>query len=155
MYISVKIRGKTAKINSDHISVLLPEDHGIILSNGDREALSLDDYNEIEAALFPKRKKVAGVNSEKAELLQKLHTLVKGKSAVIPTPERIQKLNKLLLTFSEDQLITAATNIGNDKFLQGENDRNTRYGKIDFLLRPEKAAQWAEFKPEDKRKPLF
>ena len=53
------------------------------------------------------------------------------------------------------KIIKAATNIGQDKFLQGENDNHKRYGDIDYLLRPDKAAKYAEIDTTQKRKPMF
>jgi hypothetical protein len=52
---------------------------------------------------------------------------------------------------TKELLIKAATNIGKDAFLQGENDRNKRFGDIDYLLRPDKAAKWSEDQAEKKK----
>lgn len=51
------------------------------------------------------------------------------------TEERKRKLKLRLKTFTAVDLLRASTIVGNDPFLQGENDAGKRYGDIDYLLR--------------------
>lgn len=53
-------------------------------------------------------------------------------------PERIKALRRLLKTFSYDEILSAATAIGKDAWLQGDNPQSKRYGDIDYLLRSAK-----------------
>lgn len=154
MYVSVTIHSQAVKVNTDHIQMLWPDECKFTVAGRDF-ILTTEAYDDLEAAIFPKRKKVSKENSELLSFFNDLHRLTGGKVDAILTPGRQKKLTELLKTFSKEQLITAATNIGNDKWLQGENDNNKRYGDIDYLLRPDKAAKWAEYKSEDKRRKLF
>jgi hypothetical protein len=138
----------------------------VVLNSGDVIDLSEKEYNELHAKVFPP-KKVADKGEPAYELLQKLHALTGGKNAAVLTPQRSKKLLALIdimrgtgkdkLTPAEAvaKIVKAAENIGKDKFLQGENDNHKRYGDVDYLLRPDKAAKYAEINPEDKRKNMF
>lgn len=154
MWVTVNYKDQPARINTDFIILLRPEQHTLTLSSGDHMKLSEKDYGEVEATLFPKRKKYSSDDTEIAAFLNELHRLTGGKNEAILTPQRKKKLLALLQSMTKEQLITSATNIGKDAFLQGENDRHKRYGDVDFLLRPDKAAKYAEV-DENKRKKLF
>lgn len=125
--------------------------------SGESASLSVESYNELEKTLFPKRKAYSKDDTELAEFLDKLHKLTGGKNEAILTPQRNKKLKFLidLKSMGREKLIAAATNIGKDEWLQGKNDNNKRYGDIDYLLRPDKAAKWAEVNPEDKKRKMF
>lgn len=59
------------------------------------------------------------------------------------SPERHKKMLARLKNFSHDQLIIAAKAIKADPFMQGRNDRGTKYGTIDYLVRnDEKLEYW-------------
>lgn len=154
----IKISGDyTAKLNTDFIAVLYPEEKTVMLSSGDRLALSEGDYNEVEAALFPTRKKVAKANTSAAEFLTRLHNLTGGKGSALASPKRLRALQALLLIegMTPEKLVISATNIGKDEWLQGKNDNKKRYGDLDFLLRPDKAVKYAEISPEDRKRKMF
>lgn len=157
MWTTIRIGEKTAKINTDFIALLYPDDHAIVVTSGKAYVLPQEDYNEIEKVIFPTRKKVAKTNEHAAELLTKLNYLVGGKQPPLISPKRLKALATILAIdgMTEDKLIIAATNLGQDKWQQGENDRKTRYGDLDFLLRIDKATKYAEMTPQDKRKKMF
>lgn len=165
MWVSLKNENSVVKINTDFITLLYPENKLVVLSSGNELALSDDDYEELHNTMFPTRKKVAKDDTKLAELLNKLHRLTGGKNDAILTPQRKKKLNDLIIGMTPqgtndtqvaiEKIIIAATNIGRDKWLQGENEAHKRWGDVDYLLRPDKAAKWAEQKSEDRRKKLF
>jgi hypothetical protein len=109
-------------------------------------------------ATEPKEKQTKSdkVNKELEDLFTQLHKLTGGKGKPVFSLQREKKLNDLLTKhrMTKEQLIKAATNIGKDDFLQGQNDSNKRYGDVDYLLRPDKAAKWAEDQTE-KKKSMF
>lgn len=113
------------------------------------------DYKLLLTTLLPKETIVKD-NEPKAELqelFEQLHKLTGGKGKTVFTLGREKKLNELLTKhrLTKDNLITAATNIGKDSFLQGENDNHKRYGDIDYLLRPDKAAKWSDEQGKQKK----
>lgn len=115
------------------------------------------DYKLLLTTLLPKGKLVKDkeANSELLQLFEQLHKLTGGKGKTVFTLGREKKLNDLLTKhrMTKENLITAATNIGKDTFLQGENDNKKRYGDIDYLLRPDKAAKWSD--EQTKKKSMF
>lgn len=154
----LKFKGDyTVKLNTDFVVLLYPKDKVIVLSNGKELTLSEEDYNELEATLFPTRKTVAKANTSAAEFLTRLHNLTGGKGTALASPKRLKALKALLLIegMTPEKLVISATNIGKDEWLQGKNDNKKRYGDLDFLLRPDKAVKYAEISPEDKRKKMF
>jgi hypothetical protein len=155
MWINLTGGESSVKLNTDHITLLYPEDRRVVMSCGTQLRCTAKEYGEVEKTLFPTRKAYSKDDTALAEFLNQLHKLCGGKNEAILTPQRNKKLTDLLKSFSKDQLITAATNIGKDKFLQGENDNHKRYGDIDYLLRPDKAARYAELNPEDKKRKMF
>jgi hypothetical protein len=126
-----------------------------VFINGTAFRLSKEDYEAVEAKLSPKKKTVTKTAEALPEFLNELHKLTGGKTQVILTPQRYKKMTTLLQTMTREQLITAATHIGKDAFLQGDNENKKRYGDIDYLLRPDKAARWAEYNSNDKPKKMF
>jgi hypothetical protein len=165
MWFSPKNENSVVKINTDFIALLYPDDKMVVLSSGNELVLSDEDYEDLHNAMFPTRKKVAKDDTKLAEFLNKLHRLTGGKNDAILTPQRKKKLTDLIramtppgtndMQVAVEKITLAATNIGKDKWLQGENENNKRYGDIDFLLRPDKCARYAELSPADKRKKMF
>lgn len=65
------------------------------------------------------------------------------------TPARRTKLLTRLKTFTFGEIVNAAKIIKDDPFMQGENDRKTKYGDIDYLLRnDEKLEHWVNKAPK-------
>lgn len=122
-------------------------------------ALDLDDdsitkvYNVVSRGR--NKAEVDDSNKDLLNLFVELHKLTGGKGKPIFNVKRQNQLKFLLDSkkgnMTKEQLIMAATNIGKDAFLQGENDNNKRYGDIDYLLRQDKASKWAEATPEKKK----
>jgi hypothetical protein len=90
-----------------------------------------------------------------AELVQTLGFT----SRVMPTNGRIRKLATRLKQFSYDDVLLAATNIGQDQFLQGDNPGGRRYGDIDYLLRSDEIIDKWRTRPQtsatDSRKEML
>jgi DNA-binding transcriptional regulator YhcF (GntR family) len=80
-------------------------------------------------------------------------------SRVMPTNGRIRKLAARLKQFSYDDVLQAATNIGQDQFLQGDNPGGRRYGDIDYLLRSDEIIDKWRTRPQtsatDSRKEML
>lgn len=116
---------------------------------GGNDTLNLigDDYKKLLASVLPKEhiEKSNEPKSELLELFEELHKLTGGTGKVVFTLGREKKLHELMTKhrLTKENLITAATNIGQDAFLQGDNDSRKRYGDVDYLLRPDKAAKWS------------
>lgn len=118
-------------------------------SNSTHEVfLTIEDYQLLLSTLLPEKTKVKDVSpkSDLLELFEELHKLTGGTGKPAFTLGREKKLKELLTKhrMSKEDVIRAATNIGKDAFLQGENESKKRYGDIDYLLRPDKAAKWSE-----------
>lgn len=145
------------KINVNQIVTIMGLQ--VHFSNGLVLDLTEESIKEIETLIAPKNvhTKSDKVNEKLLELFNKLHVLTKGKGKPTFSLQREKKLNDLLTKhrMTEEQLIKAATNIGNDKFLQGDNDNNKRYGDVDYLLRPDKAAKYADLDIKEERKKMF
>lgn len=154
MFITIKNSADhDVHINFDHI-VLLDGDI-LRMSGGNNIVLEPISHAIVKSLMFPVKKtaKVAEANSELNELFDNLHKLVGGKGKAVFTLQREKKLKELLTKhrLTPENLTTAAINIKNDAFLQGDNDNKKRYGDIDYLLRPDKAAKWAEEQEKKKR----
>lgn len=145
-------------VNTDLIKSFNEHTIWFVGCENDVSIISLEDYKKLLTAVLPKKKIVKNnePKSELLELFEKLHSLTGGKGKAIFSLAREKKLSDLLTKhrMTPGLLIKAATNIGNNEFLQGKNDRDTRYGDIDYLLRPDKAAKYAEDQPE-KQKRMF
>lgn len=155
--------GQKPKVNPDHVVVIM--DKQVHFSNGLMLDLSEDSIKRLEDAHAPKNRHVEAKETdlELVSLFNKLHKLTKGKGSPTFSVKRQEQLKYLLNpkkgNMTEEALIRAATNIGNDEFLQGKNDGNggkgKRYGDIDYLLRPDKAAKYADIEVSDQKKKMF
>lgn len=131
------------------------------MNNCDIITVTPDSLKKLLSIVSPKEKSVKS-NEPKTELLElfeQLHKLTGGKGKPVFSLGREKKLKELLTKhrMTKELLIKAATNIGKDDFLQGRdpnNERSKRYGDIDYLLRPDKAAKWSEDQA-DKKKKMF
>lgn len=93
--------------------------------------------------------------SELGTFLTQLHQLLGGRGEAKLTTDRKARLTTRLKDFSKEELVQAATNLGNDEFMQGGNDSGKRYGTIDYLLRTSaNVNKWLEDQPE-KKKSMF
>ena len=157
MFIQVKTHAdQTPKININNINAIM--DNQVHFAGGLVLDLDDDSIKRIEEVIAPKDRngKSDKVDPKLQALFEKLHKLTGGKGKTVFSLQREKKLKDLLgkHRLTEEDLIRAATNIGNDDFLQGENDSKKRYGDVDYLLRPDKAAKWAE-EQEKKKKGMF
>lgn len=75
------------------------------------------------------------------------------KSKYIPTKQRQVKLKSRLQTYSYEQIKQAVTNMANDKFYRGENDRNWK-ADPDFILRSDEQIDRFLNRGTQFRKPL-
>lgn len=156
MFVKVKTNAdQEPKINVDQIVTIM----GNQVHFSNRLVLDLDDASieKINNVISRGKNKaeVTEDNKDLVELFAKLHTLTGGKGKPIFNVKRQNQLKFLLDpkkgNMTEEQLIAAATNVGKDAFLQGDNDSRKRYGDVDYLLRPDKAAKWSETNPEKKK----
>lgn len=158
MFIDVitKADSKTIQVNLAQVCWV----DGNLLTFGNGLTIEVDDSSikEINLVTAPKGKQTKSKEADPKllALFTKLHTLTKGKGKPVFSLQREKKLRDLLTKhrMTEEDLIKAATNIGNDAFLQGDNDNKKRYGDVDYLLRPDKAAKWAD-EAEKKKKGMF
>lgn len=156
MFVQVKTHAdQDPKINVDQIVTIIGNQ--VHFSNGlvlDLDDASIEKINNV-ISRGKNKAEVTEDNKDLVELFAKLHTLTGGKGKPIFNVKRQNQLKFLLDpkkgNMTKEQLITAATNIGKDAFLQGENESKKRYGDIDYLLRQDKASKWAEATPEKKK----
>jgi len=143
-------------VNTQNIDAFTPEK--IFFSSGKTMEIDETGYKKLYEKLVPRTRKTKDVapKNELNILFDELHTLTGGKGKAVFSLNREKKLNELLTKhrLTPELLKTAAKNIGKDAFLQGENDNKKRYGDIDYLLRPDKAAKWSE-EQEQKKKGMF
>lgn len=141
------------QINITNISTI----NGCVVKMNNCDILTLTDesLHELMLTIAPKEKKIKNHEPDKEllELFNELHKLTGGKGKTVFSLNREKKLKDLVTKhrMTADMLKKAATNIGKDAFLQGENDNKKRYGDIDYLLRPDKAAKWSEDQKEKKK----
>lgn len=151
-----KTNGSKAIININQI--VLFDAPNLFMTNGHEYEVGTTSEYEIKQIMFPKKytKVDKGPDNDLLELFEDLHKLTGGKGKAVFSFNREKKLKELLgkHRMTEVLLRRAATNIGNDAFLQGDNDAKKRYGDIDYLLRPDKAAKWAE-EINKKKKGMF
>lgn len=158
MFIDVitKADSKTIQVNPAQICWI--DGNQLTFGNGLTIEIDESSMKEVRLATAPKDKQTKNKEADPKllALFTKLHTLTKGKGKPVFSLQREKKLRDLLSKhrMTEEDLIKAATNIGNDAFLQGENDNKKRYGDVDYLLRPDKAAKWAD-EAEKKKKGMF
>lgn len=150
---------KDHKVKVNLAQVCLIDGATLLMSNGESVTLSSESMYELERLTAPKNRQTKSNNAdpELEALFVQLHKLTKGKGKPTFSLQREKKLKELLgkHRMTKEDLIRAATNIGNDDFLQGDNDRNKRFGDVDYLLRPDKAAKWADESNEKKKKGMF
>ena len=143
--------GKTI-INTDQIATI--EEDYIVVGMA-KVTVSKDELQKVLGAVMPRTRKTKDVapKNELNILFDELHTLTGGKGKAVFSLNREKKLNDLITKhrLTPELLKIAAENIGKDAFLQGENDSKKRYGDVDYLLRPDKAAKWSEAQPQKKR----
>lgn len=148
----------TVDINISQIALML-KDGQIKVSSGDVLRLTPESYEKLRAIIYPVKKttKNPEPKDELATLFAKLHKLTGGKGVAVFSLQREKKLSDLLgkHRLTEELLIKAATNIGKNAFLQGDNDQKVRYGNVDYLLRPDKAAKWSEDQTQKKKTGMF
>ena len=136
--------GKTI-INTDQIATI--EEDYIVVGMA-KVTVSKDELQKVLDAVMPRTRKTKDVapKNELNILFDELHTLTGGKGKAVFSLNREKKLNDLITKhrLTPEILRVAAENIGKDAFLQGDNDSKKRYGDIDYLLRPDKAAKWSE-----------
>lgn len=148
--------GTEIKINLGQVCWI--DGNQLIMGNGLTIGVDEDSQKEIELAIAPKGKQSKNNEADKELLVlfEQLHTLTGGKGKPVFSLQREKKLKDLLTKhrMTKQDLIKAATNIGKDEFLQGDNENKKRYGDVDYLLRPDKAAKWAD-EAEKKKKGLF
>lgn len=143
--------GKTI-INTDQIATI--EEDYIVVGMA-KVTVSKDELQKVLDAVMPRTRKTKDVapKNELNVLFDELHTLTGGKGKAVFSLNREKKLNDLITKhrLTPEILKVAAENIGKDAFLQGDNDSKKRYGDIDYLLRPDKAAKWSEVVVQRKR----
>ena len=143
--------GKTI-INTDQIATI--EEDYIVVGMA-KVTVSKDELQKVLDAVMPRTRKTKDVapKNELNILFDELHTLTGGKGKAVFSLNREKKLNDLITKhrLTPEILKVAAENIGKDAFLQGDNDSKKRYGDIDYLLRPDKAAKWSEVVVKRKR----
>lgn len=139
-------------VNTNRISYL--NNNKIIFDGYTIIEISEEDYNllvgelvvSVEFGEKPSRP------SQHSELLNTLNTLLGGRGEAKMTTDRKARLTSRLKDFSADELIRAATNLGNDEFMQGANDTGKRYGTIDYLIRTSaNVNKWLEDQPQKKK----
>lgn len=155
MFIEVTVTDRSQPITLNIMQIVSIEDNLVFTTDGRDHDLIPESLRKVRLAIAPKTDSIKN-NQPKRELLElfeRLHRLTGGKGNTVFSLQREKKLNDLLTKhrMTPELLIKAATNIGNDDFLQGENDNHKRYGDIDYLLRPDKAAKWSEDQNEKKR----
>ena len=73
--------------------------------------------------------------TELDNMLLDLNSKLGGNYKIKTTSDRRNKLRQRLKEFSYEELLIAAQHLAIDDFMQGQNERNTRYGTIDYLIR--------------------
>lgn len=158
MFITVQIldnkdEEKTIKMNVAHIAFIV-EDF-VHMSNAAHFRVVPESMKLLNSIISPKDRIEKTESNELSDLFDELHKLTGGKGHPVFNLGREKKLKFLLDPkkgrMTREQLIQAATNIGKDAFLQGDNESKKRYGDVDYLLRPDKAAKWAEDQQEKKK----
>lgn len=139
--------------NDEHIV------HYFRLKDGSEHELSKDGFAKLHKALIECEETLEELPlptnikpSDTGVLLNQLHALLGGRGDAKLTTDRKARLNTRMKDFSKEELIIAATNLGNDEFMQGGNDNGKRYGTIDYLLRTSaNINKWLEEQPEKKK----
>lgn len=139
------------KVNTSQIAWI--DGEKVTMSNGLTIALAEKAVKELEESLYGPASEASPAASEHtSNLLNELSKLCGGRGDAKPTSDRKARLKTRLKDFSEDDLKLAATNLGNDEFMQGANDNGKRYGTIDYLLRTSaNVNKWLEEQPQKKK----
>lgn len=88
--------------------------------------------------------------------MSQLNVLLGGQQQVKETDDRKRKLKSRLKDFTADELRTAAKNLGDDEYMQGDNDSGKRWGTLDYLLRSSaNVNKWLEHEAPKKKKSMF
>lgn len=101
--------------------------------NADGFDFDFGEFNSVAPKAF-----IDQTDEEMLNLLQQLNRLTGGKTDNVTLNEYRKKRLKALLRpgeFTKDQLLMAARNLGENAWMQGENENHTRYGTVDYLLR--------------------
>lgn len=143
--------GKEIIINTAQIVVI--ESCLLKMSNGDIISITNELTKEIINDVMGNEKEAnPTAPTHTANLLTEIYQLCGGKGEAKPTTDRKARLKSRMKDFSEEELKTAATNLGSDEFMQGANDNNKRYGTIDYLLRTSaNVNKWLEETPKKKK----
>lgn len=123
------------------------------MSNGDTFELEEKVMTELLELIYGNGKEANPTASvHTSDLLTELHKLCGGKGEAKPTTDRKARLKTRMVDFTEEDLKAAAKNLGNDAFMQGDNDKGKRYGTIDYLLRTSaNVNKWLEEVPQKKK----
>lgn len=142
---------KTLIVNTSQIAFIA--DNFVHMGNGAWFEVLDDSMKILNENLYGVESATSPAASEHTTtLLNDLHRLLGGRGEAKPTTDRKARLKSRLKDFSEDELKTAAQNLGTDEFMQGANDSNKRYGTIDYLLRTSaNVNKWLEEQPQKKK----
>lgn len=158
MFIEVKLTESSmfreTILNTNHIVHV--SGSSAYMSNGNELPLQEESLKKVLLSISTKTKGVKNKEPDQdmLEYFSELHKLTGGKGKPIFNLKREKQLKTILDMhgMNKEKLRIAATNIGEDEFLQGKSEDNTkRYGDIDYLLRPDKAVKWAEATPKKKK----
>lgn len=160
MWVTLSGKGQTVKINTDHITLIYPDDRKVIMACGTHVICTQSEYNTLDRKLFATRKKVAKDDTELHEFINQLHKLLGNTGSIALTGDRRAGIEKLFKEgFTKEEIITAATNIGLSEWMHGKNDRGVNYAKIDYLFRKSDKTTWNINKWQEekvkKQKPMF
>ncbi len=145
---------KKLTINTSQIAFI--SDPFVHMSNGAFFEVLEKSMKELKESLYGDESVAApGASEHTKDLLNELNKLVGGRGEAKPTTDRKARLKTRLKDFSEEELKTAAKNLGDDEFMQGANESGKRYGTLDYLLRTSaNVNKYLEEQPE-KKKSLF
>lgn len=152
MFIKLKTT-ETNEITLNTSQICWIDENKVSVSNGMTVTISDEGMKTLNDCLYgPGDEASPGASEHTVTLLNDLHKLLGGRGEAKPTTDRKARLKSRLKDFSEDELKTAAKNLGGDEFMQGANDNNKRYGTIDYLLRTSaNVNKWLEDQPQKKK----
>lgn len=158
--LSIEEAQKPVRINITNISSI----NGHVIKMNNCDILTLDDESleklihlvDPEQEEYELPSQVNSKPSELSTLLTQLHKLLGGRGEAKFTTDRKARLTTRLKDFTTEELILAASNLGQDEFMQGANDSGKRYGTIDYLIRTSaNINKWLEDQPEKKKPSMF
>lgn len=155
MFINVKTNEENiVQLNTSQICYL--DGNNAQMSNGFTIHMSDESLKEVTESLFGDVSEPSnGASEHTTELINELHTLCGGKGSAKPTSDRKARLKTRMKDFSEDELKTAAKHLGEDEFMQGNNDSGKRYGTIDYLIRTSANVNKYLDMPDKPKKSMF